>query len=146
VSSKNCAAELTPDPRLRRLVIGSGVAAAAAGAGLTWSWHLPVFWRLLAASCWLASCSVELRRIVQGYRRYRRIRVVSDGSVELRVAGGPWVAASVRPGTVVLPRIAWLRFAVRGGPGLAELVRGESGENEAWRRFQVIWRHLGGAA
>lgn len=145
MSSKSYATELTPDPRLRRLVIGSGVAAAAAGAGLTWTWHLPVWWRLLAAACWLLSCGVELQRIARGYRRYRRIRVVSDGSVELLIAGGPWVAASVRPGTVVLQRIAWLRLAVRGGPGLAELVRGEPGENEAWRRFQVAWRHLGGA-
>lgn len=145
MSSNNYAAELTPDPRLRRLVIGSGVAAAFVGTGMIGTWDLPVLWRVLAASGWIASCGVELQRIARGYGRYRRIRVVSDGSVELLVAGGPWVAASVRSGSFVLPHIAWLRLAVRGGPGLAELVRAGAGQNEAWRRFQVVWRHLGGA-
>jgi hypothetical protein len=142
VSSRSYATELIPDPRLRRFVLAAGSLTSLAGCLVAAT--LPAGWRPVAACAWLAVCLVEARQLLGGYRRYRRIRIDAAGTAALETAEGSWVVASIRPGSVVLGTIAWLRFDVPGAAGLAELVRGKPGESEAWRRFQVIWRHLGG--
>ena len=84
-----------------------------------------------------------MRVIADGYKRFGRIRVDFEGNLELLVGAVDWVPARLLSGSVVLEKYAWLFIKPRNGCRYAELVRGDSLENQAWRRLQVIWRHLG---
>jgi hypothetical protein len=102
-------------------------------------------WRWLGVSCWLAMTGVELRDIAAGYKRFTKIRIDDGGVVALQDAGGSWVPARLLHGSIVLPRLAWLRLRAANGCRYGELLRCDPRQSEAWRRLQVLWRHLGGA-
>jgi len=102
--------------------------------------------RLLAAGAWLPIGLLELCRFVQGYRSCERLRVFADGSAATADATGAWRKAKLRPGSVVLDRVAWLRIDAGQGGRFTELLVGNSRKNNEWRRLQVIWRHLGTAS
>jgi hypothetical protein len=144
MSSTPFSIELTPELRLRRIVLASG--AALGGAGVLVMMTLPVaaHWRWLGASLWGLVGLREILIIASGYRRYRRIRIDSSGALELLRTQGGWMSAELLAGSVVLQNLAWLRFRLPGGLPCAELLQGNMRENESWRRFQLIWRHLGG--
>lgn len=101
--------------------------------------------RFLAAGAWLPIGLAELHRFARGYRSCRRLRVHADGSAQIADAAGAWHAVQLRPGCVVLDRIAWLWIDAGPGRKFAELLVGNSRKNNEWRRLQVIWRHLGAA-
>ena len=145
MSSTPFSIELIPDSCLRRIVLASG--ALLTGVGILVISTLPVapYWRWLGAGSW---CFIGLRgvlAIASGYKRYRRIRIDSAGSVDLQDPGGDWMAVEIQAGSVVLQSVAWLRFRLPDGSGCGELLRGDTREDEQWRRFQLVWRHLGGA-
>ncbi|MCH8866133.1 MAG: hypothetical protein IID58_04695 [Proteobacteria bacterium] len=94
---------------------------------------------------WLLFSGRELVAIASGYQRIRRIRLYSNGDVELGNDNGDWQSARLANGSVVLDGFAWLRFEACDGRRSVELLRGTSRKNEEWRRLQVIWRHLGAA-
>ena len=101
--------------------------------------------RLPACVLWLLFSGRELLVIVSGYLRIRRIRLYSNGEVELRNNSGDWQAARLANGSVILDGFAWLRIEACDGRRSVELLRGTSRKNEEWRRLQVIRRHLGAA-
>lgn len=101
--------------------------------------------RLLAVLVWTLVTGREVWALAKAYQRCERIRLDAQGGVELLLYTGDWITARLLPGSVVLANLAWLRFSAPETGRFAELVRGNLPENEAWRRFQVIWRHLGGA-
>jgi len=105
--------------------------------------HVGWPFRVVVLLTWTAHAVAEWQSITAGYKVYRAVRLNSDGAIELLTRSGVRVAARIRRGSVVLARWAWLAFDVADGPGCVELIRAGSCENEAWRRFQVIWRHLG---
>lgn len=145
MSSTPFSTELDVDPRLRRIVLASGVLLTVAGIPVISTLPVAPLWRWLAAGAWCLGGLREVLIIAAGYRRYGRIRIDSAGAIALQGSGGEWVAAEVRGGSVVLQRLAWLRLRLPDGSGCGELLRGDTIENEHWRRFQLVWRHLGGA-
>ena len=97
------------------------------------------------ALVWLVLSGRECHATWRGYAGGGAMRIAADGEVRVQCRSGRWQPASLRPGCVVLPRIAWLRIDPEGMQPYAELVTAESQESEDWRRLQVIWRHIGAA-
>ena len=145
MSSTPFSTELDTDPRLRRIVLASGALLTVAGIFVIGTLPVASFWRWLAGGAWCLSGLREILAIADGYRRYGRIRIDSAGAVALQGRGGDWTSAEVRAGSVVLQRLAWLRLRLPDGSGCGELLRAGTFEIEHWRRFQLVWRHLGGA-
>ena len=143
MSSKNYSTDLTPETVMRRIVVFSSWAAMLTGFIVIIS--LPVDgWIRAAGTCiWLIAMSAELRIISSAYKRFRRIRMHSDGQVELQDTDGHWQPATIANGCVVMQNLAWLRLKPATGARYHELLRRSSLESEQWRRLQVIWRHLG---
>ncbi|MCH8059175.1 MAG: hypothetical protein IIA11_01820 [Proteobacteria bacterium] len=104
-----------------------------------------VMMQLPGCVLWLLISGRELVAIASGYQRIRRIRLYSNGEVELGNYNGDWQSARLANGSVVLDGFAWLRIEASDGRKFVELLRGTSRKNEEWRRLQVIWRHLGAA-
>ncbi|MDX1481905.1 MAG: hypothetical protein R3315_09530 [Woeseiaceae bacterium] len=145
-SSATYATELVPDPRLRIVVIV--VAAAALGGGLLVIVTLPVApgWRAGFGAAWCAVSAVRLAQLLRGFARCARLRLAADGSLAVIGAGGPPAQARLLPGSVVLSTCAWLRIGFDDGSASVELLAGNARGDHAWRRLQVIWRHLGADA
>lgn len=80
---------------------------------------------------------------MRGYAMTRGLRITADGSLRCLDARGRWQPARILPGSVVLARLAWLRFETGKGAQAAELLRGDPRKSQHWRRLQVIWRHIG---
>ena len=70
----------------------------------------------------------------------------ADGGIRCRRGPGIWERLELLPGSVVTSGWAWLRLGEAGGPDYAELLRGDMRQSHDWRRFQVIWRHIGAAS
>jgi hypothetical protein len=143
VSSHTYSTELQPDPRLRRIVLVYGIIATAIGLVLLTTLPITLLWRALANVAWLLVNVRQLLVIAKGYKCCQRIRIEHDGSVTLQAADGCWFPATLIPGSVVLPKVAWLRFRAEDGQQFAELICEKSTRNKDWRRLQVIWRHIG---
>ncbi len=94
-----------------------------------------ILWSLLGAAQWLL--------ISSAHKRFRRLRIHSDGAAELLDEFGEWQPATVCKECIVLSNLAWLKLKPAKGGAYCELMRGDSRRNEQWRRLQVIWRHLG---
>ncbi len=110
------------------------------GAALLAVTSLPPLSRFLLLVLWLVDCGWALRRLRQGWRKAGRLRLTSDGQVQLVADGISPVCVSLRTGSVVMRRFAWLRFARPGGPVRAELFLAAYSESRAWQGFQLIWR------
>ena len=145
MSSPPYSADLRAEPLLRRIVLWSGIALSLTGVFLIATLSLPGSWRVVGSGVWAAFSIRELLALARAYRRYRALRIYSDGSIEVGMGDATTTGARLLPGSIVLPRLAWLRLRLDGGATSGELLRGNIGENEAWRRLQLIWRHLGGA-
>ena len=145
MSSSAFLTELEPVPWLRWLVLISGSVMLLLGLLIIYLMAVNPAVRFMTASAWLPIGLLELRRIAHGYRNCERLRIFADGSAAIADATGTWCKASLRPGSVVLDRVAWLRIDAGQGRRFAELLVGNSRKNNAWRRLQVIWRHLGTA-
>lgn len=145
MSSRQYSAGIRPDPRLRRAVLVSGVLLFAAGILLTAALPLAGGLRVLLAIGW---CGYSARELIATWRAYSNsgeLRIEADGRLLCRDRDGAWQPAQLHAGSIVGARYAWLRIAVGQGPRYAELVRGDARKSEDWRRFQVIWRHIGAA-
>ena len=145
MSSQTYSAELRPDRLLRWLVLASGMLLFLAGLVLVISLPLAAAYKFLVAFLWLALSAYEWISNRRAYARYGILRIDAEGSVERRSNDGTWQKHALRSGSVVLARLAWLRLVTADGLRYAELVRGDARESNDWRRFQVIWRHVGAA-
>lgn len=145
MSSSKFSTELTPDPRLRRVVIIAALTTLLLGLTTILTSSTNPLLRVVAAACWLAFSCRELLVISAAYKHCRRIRVSSGGAVEIVGQEGSWRAATLQSGSVVLSELAWLRIETDDGRKVVELLRGNCRKNKEWRRLQVIWRHLGGS-
>lgn len=143
MSSNAYSARLTPDRRLRRLVLASGALLGAGGCAAAAVLPVPVSARAGLALVWLLLAGLELVSTARGFGRCTGIRIAADGTVEVRDARDRRIAAELIPGSVVTARFAWLRLAGADGSRFAEPMTGECRKSEEWRRLQVIWRHIG---
>jgi len=119
------------------------LSAIVLGLGMILTLSVPLCWRVAAALVWAVINTRQLQLITRGHKRCRRIRIASGGTATMQAPDGRWFSATILHGSVVLRRIAWLRFAAEDGQHFAELMRRKYAGNEEWRRLQVIWRHLG---
>ncbi len=136
-------AELHPEPRLRRLVQGSGLLLFLLGLLLTVQLPVAAGYKSLVAVFWLALSVYEWLSNRLAYARSGILRIDAEGRIERRNGAGAWQVHGLRSGSVVLPRLAWLRLTADDGLRYAELLCGDARESNDWRRFQVIWRHVG---
>jgi len=117
--------------------------AAVAGASVCLAMPIAWEWRFAASCLWLLVSERELLVIAGGYKHYKGIRIDDNGDTVLLTRDGDRLPVKLLAGSVVLPSLAWLRFKDRDGRRLVELIACKSPEDKAWRRLQVIWRHLG---
>lgn len=143
MSSSTYSAELRPEPCLRRLVLASAVLLYFLGLLLILELHLAGYYKVLIAVTWLALSAYEWFSIRSAYARKGILRIDAEGCIEWRDDDDSRREISLRPGSVVLSRLAWLRLTTADGLRYAELLRGDARESDDWRRFQVIWRHVG---
>ena len=131
---------------MRQIVVAAAWAAMAFGLITIISLPIDGLLRAAGSSIWLIAMGAELIVISSAHKRFGRIRMHSDGQVELRDNDGHWHGATIGNGSIVLPKLAWLRIKTASGGRYHELLRRNSMQSEQWRRLQVIWRHLGAAS
>lgn len=128
---------------MRILVLTSGRILVAAGIVLILTLELDVAIRALLCLAWLAAGQRELIRIERGFESCIKIRLSSDGKAAVLNNDLEWSPATLRTGSVVLRKFAWLRLQTSGGEPIVELLRGNTRHGQDWRHLQVIWRHIG---
>ena len=101
---------------------------------------LPAGLRALLSLVWSIDVGGSLARRSRLQRDLRRLRITADGGVSARDAGGRWIPLSLRPGSIVTARFAWLRLAREDGGSGGELFSRATSGCEAWRRLRLIWR------
>jgi hypothetical protein len=132
---------------MRRVLAASALLAYLLGIVTICS--LPVDGRLMAlgALVWSLQGGIQWRLISSAHKRYRSVRIHSDGTAQLLDNSGEWHSATLCKECIVLSTFAWLKLKPAQGGTYCELMRGgargNSRENQQWRRLQVIWRHLG---
>lgn len=144
-ASTSYSAEIAPEPRLRRIVLLSGALMCSAGLLLLLLLAVAGVLKCMLAITWIGLCGHEWLALWRGYATGGRLRIAAGGHAERQRSDGTWEPVSLCAGSVVLPRIAWLRIAPRRGRPYAELVCAGNDGSEDWRRLQVIWRHIGAA-
>ena len=145
MSSNSYSARLTPDPWLQIIVLTSGRVLYAIGIVLILI--LPLHPTLRAAGClfWLILANWETSRLQRGFGQCVEIRIYASGDVEIADDNADWSPASLLPGSLVLRKRAWLRLQTLDGRTIVQPLRGNTREDQEWRRLQVIWRHVGAA-
>jgi hypothetical protein len=126
-------------------VLATGALLFLAGLALVPFVAVSAILKILLAVAWAVLCGREWWRHRRAYAAGGVLRIAAGGQIERQFHDGTREPARLCAGSVVLPRIAWLRIVPRGAPAYAELVRRESCRSEDWRRLQVIWRHIGAA-
>lgn len=140
MSSDRFVTELVPDERVRRCLLGTGCTATLAGGVLIIGMPLIPAFKVALAILWLLSGIVEVRAMIRGMSRLRRIRVRPEGLVEGVAPDGRVEPVVLLPGSMVLARVAWLRIGFGDGCRYGELVTGNARRSDEWRLFQLIWR------
>ena len=118
------------------LAIAGGIAAVAV---LPLAWQ----WRVVAGVCWGLYTGRDLWLIASANKACKRLQVDQDGGIRVFDQRDCCSLATMDSGSMVLRRIAWLRFSTDAGRRHVELIRRKSARSNDWRRLQVIWRHLG---
>ena len=132
---------LTPEPRLRRGLLLCGCLAMIAGFVLILCMPLAPVWRMLLVCAWVGENIRECRRLARGAARVRRIRLDADGNIAAMTPAGRFEPLTLRSGSIVLSRLAWLRVQFPDGSGYGELLRGDPARDLEWQRLQLIWQH-----
>ncbi len=99
--------------------------------------------RLALGVLWLIGSIRELGRHARGTRRIKTIRLQA-GEAAVIDRQGRQAPVQIMSGSIVLPRLAWLRLKFADGLIYGELLRGDSTSCEQWRHLQILWRHGSG--
>jgi hypothetical protein len=137
---------LIPDPTLRRLVLGTGILLAVVGVAAIGVLPVSPAMKLLLCASWCGMSVRELLHIANGYKACCRLQVDASGTVQVFDRQGACRRARIEAGSMVFWRIAWLRLRGPQGSRHSELLGCNVAKVHDWRRFQVIWRHLGAVA
>jgi len=116
-------------------------ACAALLTGFALLIHLPIApWaRLGLAILWLVSQSREISRLARGAGRVKEIRIGKAAATVVDRQGRE-EPVRILSGSVVLPKLAWLRLRLPDGLICSELLRGDPASNKQWRHLQILWR------
>jgi hypothetical protein len=128
---------------LRRLVLGSGLLLSVIAIPVISTLGLTVMVRAVLAAAWLSVFARQWWFLRRAYAQNGILRVDAKGRVQCQCSAGEWAPLEILPGSIVTNDWAWLRLGQADGPDYAELLRGDARQSQDWRRFQVIWRHVG---
>ncbi len=98
---------------------------------------LPI--RLALFVPWLIGSIRELSRQSRGVHRIKLIRLEVGGAMVID-RHGRQAPVQIMSGSVVLPRVAWLRLRFADGLICGELLRGNATVCKQWRHLQILWR------
>ena len=143
MSSNAYSSCLTPDPWLRIVVLTSGRLLVAAGLVPILTFDLAAAIRAAACLVWVVAGRHELMGIERGFESLNAVRLSSGGEIAVLNNDQQWLPVTLQTGSVVLRNLAWLRLQAANGDTFVELLRGNARQSHQWRRFQVIWRHIG---
>ncbi len=132
--------KLQADPGLRRVVLISGVLAMIAGLVLLMDLDIAFGWRAAFCAVWIADCLRELKNLANGSRRVAAIGFDAGGAMKLVNQDGRTEPVRLLSGSLILPKIAWLRMRLPDGSRHAELLIAGRCETDAWHGFQLIWQ------
>ncbi len=121
----------------------SGVLLLAGGVVMVSLIDAPPAWKIAGGITWFGLSASRLWQLRHAYAENGILRVAADGSIEIEGLDGRRRAATLNNGSFAVQRFAWLSVSLPNGTSYAELVRGDARESQEWRRFQVIWRHIG---
>jgi hypothetical protein len=130
---------------LRILVLLSGILLCVVGLVLILGLALPAPAIGLGVAFWIYFALLEISVLAREFRKSHGLKVYPDCLLLRLDRERRWRPVRLLPGSVVLPRLAWIRFETECGIRAAELLRGNCRESDNWRRLQVIWRHVGAA-
>ena len=117
----------------------SGCAAFLIGLVLLIHLPLSVLIRLPLMVFWTVSSLGQLGRQARGVHRTKSIRL-EPGEARIIDRQGKHLPVQIMSGSVVVPKLAWLRLKCPDGLEFCELLRGDATQNEQWRRLQILWR------
>ena len=100
--------------------------------------------RLALVVLWIIGSVRGLSRQSRGVHRIRAIRL-EVGAVTVMDRRGRQTPARIMSGSIVLPRLAWLRLRLADGLICGELLRGDATVCVHWRHLQILWRQGPGA-
>lgn len=140
MSSCKFEAVLCPEARLRKLLLTISVAATLIGALLIARLPLLFGYQAAFACLWSLAGWLELKGQCSGVRRVHTIVLYSDGRLEGASADGKREPLQLRPGSVVLARMAWLRLRFANGREYGELLTPRAATSRDWQRLQLVWR------
>ena len=143
MSSIRYSAELAPDPALRRAVLIAGALAILGGIAVIAALPITWQWQVIVGLGWGVYSGRDLWLIARANKACQRLQVDQDGCIRVFDRECCCSPATMDSGSLVLRRLAWLRFRTAAGRRHVELIRRKSTQNDDWRRLQVIWRHLG---
>jgi len=131
---------LTPDPVLRRTL--RLLALAALPAGMALILLLPLAPWLSAAACmaWLASGVRDYRALCRGASRIGCLALDALDNLEGIAPDGRGQRLDLLPGSLVLPRLAYLRVRFPDGACYGELLRPRGAADPDWQRLKLLWR------
>lgn len=98
-------------------------------------------WRFLLLVAWVGGSYRELRVLVHGAARLRRIRLDAEGNISGQKPDGRSEVLTLLTGSIVLSRTGWLRVRFPDGRCYGELLLGDPAKDLEWQRLQLIWRH-----
>ena len=116
---------------------------ALAGLVIVATLPLGAGWRVVGVVVWVLGTAHQMHGVIGGFAHCRKLHVEAGGALRIVRPDRSSVTAILRPGCVVFPRLAWLRFTAADGRRHVELLCPKTPQDLRWRRFQVIWRHLG---
>lgn len=137
--STGYAAELRPSRRLRLVVSGSGWILLLLGSVLLLHADTSVALRCLMLAVWLGDAGSELYRFGRAQVAVTAVVLERDNCFA-RDRRGVRQTLSLRGGSLVMGRLAWLRFRRADGGSYTELFQRERIGADAWRRLRVLWR------
>ena len=117
----------------------AGVAAVLLGSVLLIRLPASVPIRLLLNAFWLIGGIWELSRQSRGVHRIKAIRL-EVGEAMVIDRQGRQAPVQIMSGSIVLPRLAWLRLRFPDGLTCGEFLRGDPTVCKQWRRLQILWR------
>jgi hypothetical protein len=118
-------------------------ASVPLGAGLILTLPAGAHLRIYVGLAWGACCLHDCWIVASSLRRFDAIRIASDGATELHEPDAGWTGAALQDGSIVTRQFGWLRCIDEKGRKCPLIVTRRSCQSETWRRFQVLWRHLG---
>jgi hypothetical protein len=104
---------------------------------------LPAGLRALMIPGWSWLCVHDWRNQLRAYRRVTVIRIQVTGRIETIGRSGQMEPVRLLGGSLVLPRIAWLRLEFADGSRYGELLAGDSCRCAGWHWLQLGWRQHG---